>query len=143
VSQVLPVSLEPGSYSLTITPATSGVPTCDGNGICTSITFCIGTPSTGPARFDVQVDRIGDDAKITIGGQSLALLLHTAVVPATGTISGAARDARGLVVAAAGTLVGSGSSSPAIAASGTIDGQVSVDGGGCSNNGHTWSLSRT
>jgi hypothetical protein len=105
----------------------------------------MGTPDTTPARFDVQIERIGDDAKMTIGGgaQSLAMLLHTASVPANGTISGAAADSRGVVIDATGTVTGSGSSNPAIAASGTIDGQVSAGGGGCSNNGHTWTLSRT
>jgi len=143
-SVILPVTLGPGAYTLTITLSPTGIPVCS-NGFCTSSSLCSGTPDTTPARFDVQVDRTGDDAKVTISGgtQSLAMLLHTAPVPATGTISGSARDTRGVVIDATGLLTGSGSSNPAIAASGTIDGQVNAGGGGCSNNGHTWTLSRT
>jgi hypothetical protein len=143
--QVLPVSLAPGSYTLTITPSTSaGSPPCVSNGACVLVSVCAGTPDTTPARFDVQVDRTGDDARITAGGgaQSLAMLLHTASMPANGTISGGARDTRGVMVEAIGKLTGNGSSNAAIAASGNIDGQVNTASGGCSNNGHTWTLSR-
>ena len=104
---------------------------------------CSGNPDTTPARFDVHVERVADDAKVTVdGGQSLAILLHTASVPASGDISGSGSDARGSTIRVAGTLSGTGSSSPGVAASGNIDGEVDTANGGCSNNGHTWSLSR-
>jgi hypothetical protein len=138
------VTLSPGAYTLTITLSKTGMPTCPGNGFCTTISMCIGTPDTTPARFEVQVERMGDDAKVTMdGGQSLAILLHTASVPATGDISGSGRDARGRTMQVTGTLSGTGSSDPGVAASDNIDGQIDTASGGCSNNGHTWSLSRT
>jgi hypothetical protein len=139
---VLPVTLNSGAYTLAITLSRSGQPVCTGN-FCTTISLCFGNPDTTPAQFDVHVDRMGDDAKITVdGGQSLAILLHTASVPASGDISGSGRDARGNTMRVAGTLSGTGSSSPGVAASGNIDGQVDTANGGCSNNGHTWTLSR-
>jgi hypothetical protein len=138
----LPVTLSPGAYTLTITLATTGMPTCT-NGFCTSLSACSGNPDTTPARFDVQVERDGEQATITSGGApSLRLILHTASVPATGAISGSARDLRGDTITVAGTLSGIGSSNPGVAASGSIDGQVDTANGGCTNNGHGWSLAR-
>jgi hypothetical protein len=140
---VLPVSLNSGAYTLTITLSRSGVPVC-ANGFCTSTSLCGGNPDTTPAQFDVHVERLADDARITVdGGQSLAILLHTASVPASGDISGSGLDARGNTIRVAGTLSGTGSSSPGVAALGNIDGQVDTPNGGCSNNGHTWTLSRS
>jgi hypothetical protein len=136
----MPVSLNAGAYTLTITLSKTGIQTC-ANGFCTSSSVCIGNPDTTPARFDVMVEPLGDDAKVTIdGGQSLAILLHTTSVPATGAISGSALDARGNTMQVTGTLSGTGSSNPGVAASGNIDGQIDTANGGCSNNGHGWSL---
>ena len=134
-----------GLYTLTINVSMSGNPICNGSGICASVSLCVGTPDTAPARIEVAIDRSGDEATVRAadGSQSLAMRLNTASVPATGSISGTARDARGVAVDVKGTLTGQGSTNPAIAASGSIDGDVTIGGAGCSNNGHTWTLSRS
>jgi hypothetical protein len=134
------VTLEGGSYTLAITFSTSGRPTCQ-NGICTSTSLCIGNPSGTTASFNVAVERSGDTATVRVPG-SASLVLNLAVAPAsvTGTISGSAPDAQGVMLEASGTVTGAAPSNAAYAVSGNVDGQMSVAGGSCSNNGHAWSL---
>lgn len=139
---VLPVTVNPGAYVLTISLSTTGVPTCTGGAPCFSVSLCSGTPDATSASFDVDVARDGSDLSVVAGtGVSpLTMRLNIASIPATGSISGSARDPRGIAVDVKGTLTGTGSKNPAVAASGSIDGQVTLGGGSCSNNGHGWSL---
>lgn len=136
------IVLSSGSYTLALSLSQAGVPVCENN-ICTSISFCIGTPSSGTRTWAVDVERNGDEAIVrTAGsGNTLALTLRVAGGSVTGTISGAARDADGQMVHASGTIAGSAPFDGAIAVSGTINGQVAAGDGSCSNNGHVWSLS--
>jgi hypothetical protein len=133
------VTLESGPYTLAITFSTTGEATCQ-NGICVS--FCIGNPSDTTASFNAAVERSGDTATVRVPGTASPLVLNLAVTPAsvTGTISGSARDAQGLMVEVSGTVTGAAPSNAAYAVSGNVDGQMSVAGGSCSNNGHSWSL---
>ena len=135
------VTLESGAYTLAITFSTTGRPTCQ-NGICFSSSLCIGNPSNTTASFEVAVERSGDTATVRVPGSASPLILNLAVAPAsvTGTISGSARDAQGVMVEASGTVTGAAPSNAAYAVAGNVDGQMSVAGGSCSNNGHAWSL---
>ena len=135
------VTLESGPYTLAITLSTTGKPTCQ-NGICTSISLCIGSPSPATASFDVTLERSGDTATVRVPGDASPLVLQLSVAPAsvTGTITGSARDAHGVMVEASGTVTGAAPTDPALALSGNVDGQMSVAGSSCSNNGHQWSL---
>jgi len=141
----MPVSLSSGLYTLTINLSRTGAATCQGGGVCASISVCAGTLDTMSVSLPVRVESNGDELRV-IGDQGpkpLEMLIHAATVPATGTIAGTTHDPRGIFVEASGTLTATGSANPAFAASGTLDGQVTLGGGGCSNNGHTWTLSRT
>jgi hypothetical protein len=136
-----PVTLGSGLYTLAITFSTTGRATCQ-NGICTSTSLCIGNPSATTVSFDVALERSGDTATVRVPGSAPPLVLNLALAPTSvaGTISGTARDAQGVMVEASGTVTGAAPSSAAYAVSGNVDGQMSVAGGSCSNNGHAWSL---
>ena len=136
------IVLDSGSYVLTVTLSTSGTATCQ-NGVCTSISLCAGNPSAMTAAVNVTVERVGDMATVRAeGGASLLLTLNMAPTFVSGTISGSARDAQGVTVVTTGTLTGAAAADPASLLSGNMDGQVSMAGGSCSNNGHTWTLAR-
>jgi hypothetical protein len=92
--------------------------------------------------FDVAVERSGDTATVRVPGSASSLVLDLAIAPAAvaGTITGSARDAQGVMVEASGTVTGAAPSNAAYAVSGNVEGQMSVAGGSCSNNGHAWSL---
>jgi hypothetical protein len=138
------VLLISGPYTLALTLSTSGISTCQ-NGFCTSTSLCIGNPTANTTlRFDVDLQRSGDEATIRMpgAGTGLALTLHVDPASVSGTISGSARDASGSSVEASGTMIGAAPSNTAIAVAGNIDGQMTVSGGSCSNNGHAWSLTR-
>jgi hypothetical protein len=94
------------------------------------------------AAVDVTVGRVADIATVRAESGSLRIILNVAPTLVSGTISGSARDAQGATVATTGTLIGTAASEPASALSGNLDGQVSMAGGSCSNNGHTWTLAR-
>ena len=136
-----PVVLDSGPYTLSLTFSPSGVPVCQ-NGFCTSIQLCINTPASRTTSFDVELDRSGDTATVRVpgSGSSLVLSLRIAAASVTGTIAGSARDANGFLIDVSGSVTGAAPWTDAIAASGNIDGQMSIAGGSCSNNGHIWSL---
>jgi hypothetical protein len=135
------IALPAGPYALAITVSPTGIPVCQ-NGFCTSSTLCVGTVDTTPAQFSVTVERSGDEATVRVPGNGTQLLLslRIASTSVTGSIAGGAADAAGLQIVASGAVTGAAPRDATIALSGNIDGQVSVSGGGCSNNGHTWSL---
>jgi hypothetical protein len=90
----------------------------------------------------VDLERVGSTAAVRVPGSDspLALTLEVAATSVTGTITGSARDARGVSMGASGAVSGIAPSDAAIAVSGTIDGTVSISSGFCFNNGHRWSL---
>ena len=137
------IVLSSGSYTLALSVSPAGLPVCENN-ICSSVSFCVGTPSSAPRTWAVDVERDGDVAIVrTAGaGNTLVLMLRVGSGSVTGTISGAALDAGGQMVHASGTVTGSAPFAGPIAVTGTIDGQVAAADGSCSNNGHLWSLSR-
>jgi hypothetical protein len=141
VPSVRPVVLAGGAYTLAVTLSTTGMPVCQ-NGFCTSSSLCINNPASASASFNVDLERVGDAATVRVPGSasSLVLSLQVAQSSVDGTIAGSARDANGVMVEVSGSVTGSAPANAAIAVSGNINGQFSVAGGGCSNNGHAWSL---
>jgi hypothetical protein len=134
------IVLDPGPYVLTLTLSNGGTVTCQ-NGICISLSLCAGNPSPMTAAVNVTVERVGDVATVRAeGGASLLLTLTLAPTSVSGTISGSARAGQGVTVGTTGTLTGRAAPGPTSALSGNMDGQVSMDGASCSNNGHTWTL---
>ena len=135
------VRLESGPYTLAIGLSTSGAASCQ-NGICVSTSLCIGSPSRTTASLNVTVERSGETAVVRTSDGPSGLVLNLTVAPAfvTGTISGSARDTQGVAVQTAGTLIGTAAFHPAHTVAGTVDGQIWIGGGSCSNNGHTGSL---
>ena len=137
-----PVLLISGPYTLALTLSTTGIATCQ-NGFCTSTSLCIGNPTANTtSRFDVDLQRSGDEATVRVpgAGSGLALTLRVGSESVSGTISGSARDGSGSSVEASGTIIGAAPPNAAFAVAGNIDGQMSVSGGSCSNKGHAWSL---
>jgi hypothetical protein len=135
------VVLGGGPYILAITLSTSGIPVCQ-NGVCRSVSLCINRPASTTASFNVDLERAEDTATVRIPGSapSLVLNLHVAQTSVDGAIAGSARDANGILIDVSGTVTGAAPSNAAVAVAGNIDGQMSVPGGSCSNNGHVWSL---
>jgi hypothetical protein len=137
----------PGSYGLKIALSSSGDPVCNAAGICTSISLCSGTQ--GPSSVStfttaVRLDRSGDAVTIRPEDSSATLRIDLRIAgsAAAGTVSGQFRDGAhqvsvaggaGQPAALTGTVFDAG-------VAGRIDGQVETDGYGCSNNGHTWTL---
>ena len=136
------IVLGSGAYTLALSLSQTGLPVCE-NGICNSISLCIGVPSSTPRTWTVDVERDGDRATVRTpgAGNTLVLTLRVAPESVTGTVSGAARDAGGQMVEASGSMIGGAPVNASIAVSGNIDGQMAAGGGSCSNNGHVWSLS--
>lgn len=135
------IVLASGSYTLALSLSRTGLAVCE-NGICTSISLCVGTPSIATFTLTVDVERVGDEAIVRVpgAGNTLLLTLRVATESVTGTLSGSARDAGGQMVQASGSITGTAGNG-GIAVSGNIDGQMAIGNGSCSNNGHVWSLS--
>jgi hypothetical protein len=141
------LDLVPGTYALTVTMSPNGDPTCT-NGICTSLTLCIGSSdprSVLAVTTAVRVDRAAD--AITIRPEdtsaSFRMELRIAEAAVSGTASGQFRDGNGQLSIGSGDPQSRASVSGVVLAtsvSGKIDGQVGVSGYSCSNNGHTWTL---
>jgi hypothetical protein len=142
VSLPRPIVLASGTYTLALSVSSAGLPVCE-NGVCVSLSFCSGTPSSATMTWSADVERIDDRAIVrSLGaGNTLVLTLTVATESVTGTITGVARDAGGQMVAASGSVTGWAAGNAGTTVSGTIDGQMTVGGGWCSNNGHVWSLS--
>jgi hypothetical protein len=136
-----PVVLPAGAYTLAIRLSTTGLPVCQ-NGFCTSNSLCFAKPASMTASFSVDLERNGDRATVRVPGTASALVLDLQLAPTsvTGTIAGAAPDANGVPIEVSGTVTGARPLDTATAVAGNIDGQMSVPDGGCSNNGHAWSL---
>jgi hypothetical protein len=141
LAPVRPVVLGSGAYTLAVTLSTTGIPVCE-NGFCHSNSLCVNAPVSMSASFNVDLERTGDAATARIPGTGSSLVLSLQVAPSSvgGTIAGSALDANGVLIDVSGAVTGSAPADAAIAVSGNIDGQFSASGGGCSNNGHIWSL---
>ena len=138
--------LVPGTYALTLTMSQQGDPVCNG-GFCTSVGLCIGmSPPVRTLATVVSLDRSGD--AVTIRPQdpsaTFRLDLRIAGTALAGTASGQFRDGA-LQISVAGPGQSPGVATGTMLAgsvAGRIDGQVSIGGYSCSNNGHMWTLTQ-
>jgi len=135
-----------GSYQLKLSMSFSGEPICTG-GFCRSISVCGGVgsaPSINTFSTPVRLDRTGDAVTIHPEDPSATLRLDLRITgsDAAGTVSGNFRDgAHQIAVTSAGGQPAAMTGTVLEAAvAGRIEGQVETDGYGCSNNGHTWTL---
>ena len=142
------VDLVPGTYALTLTMSQQGDPVCNG-GFCTSVGLCIAFGALPPVRTlatVVSLDRSGDAVTIRPQDPSATFRLDLSIdgTALTGTASGQFRDgALQISVAGAGQSAGVASGTLlAGSVAGRIDGQVSIGGYSCSNNGHMWTLTQ-
>jgi hypothetical protein len=141
------LDLVPGSYALTLTMSQHGDAQCpDGTSVCMTISLCggVGGPSASTVATVVRLDRSGDAVTIRPEGPSATfrLDLHVAGSVLTGTASGEFREgALRVAVAPGGTSVAVATGTVLTASvAGKLDGNLSIGGYGCSNNGHTWTL---
>ena len=136
----------PGPYSLGLTMSATGEPICNG-GFCTFISLCSGTqspPLVNTFTTGVRLDRSGDAVTIRPEDSSATLRIDLRIdgSAAGGTVSGQFRDGahQVAVLAAGGQPAAMTGAVLESALAGRIVGQVEADGYGCSNNGHTWTL---
>jgi hypothetical protein len=137
----------PGSYGLKITLSSfGGEPVCSG-GICASTSVCSGTQSSSAVTTFttlVRLDRSGDAVTIRPEDPAATLRIDLRLdgSAAGGTVSGqfsdgayqvAVTNAGGQPAVMTGTVLEA-------AVAGKISGQVATEGYGCTNNGHTWTL---
>jgi len=136
-----------GTYVFTVAMSERGEPTCN-NGICVSVSLCAGAPGPTPASgvtTVVRVERSGDSIEIRPedATASFRMQLRIAANTVSGTASGQFRDSNLQL----SLVIGAGQA-PAVATgilltasvAGKLDGQVSIGGYSCSNNGHSWTL---
>ena len=143
------LDLVTGPYALTVTMSSIGDPICT-NGVCLSAGLCsrVGDPPTlRPVTAAVRLDRSGDAISIRPedASSSFRMELRLETNALSGTASGQLRDGNvQLSIVSAQGQAGAGVTGTVLAASvaGKIDGQVGIGGYSCSNNGHTWGLTR-
>ena len=138
------LDLVPGAYLLTLTMSEHGDPVCaEGNpSVCVTFSFCGGAgapPTPAKAATVVHLERSDDAVDIRPEDPSATFRLGLQVTGKTlaGTASGEFR------AGALSVFVGPGGNPSAVATgtvlttsvTGKIDGQVSIGGYGCSNNG--------
>jgi len=141
------LDLVPGSYAMTLTMSQSGDPVCTGGG-CTAFSICIGDGGAFPARTlstVVRLDRAGDSVSIRAEDPSATIRLDLQLTGSAlgGTALGQFRDgAQQVVVAPSAGQQAAVATGIVMTASvaGRIQGQMSVGGYSCSNNGHSWTL---
>jgi hypothetical protein len=141
------IELRPGSYALRLTMSRTGVPDCS-SGLCVSVTVCSGLgvpPSIGTLTAMVRLERSGNTITIRPEDATATFRFDLTITGTVldGTVSGQLRSGTLLASVASG-----GGQAPAVATgtllaesvAGKIDGQVSIGEAGCSNNGHSWTL---
>jgi hypothetical protein len=143
------VNLVPGSYLLTLTMSKQGDPICNG-GFCTSVGLCIALgapPPVSTLATVVSLDRSGDAVTIRPQDPSATFRLDLSIAGTAlaGTASGQFRDGALQISVAPGAGQSAGVATGTMLAgsvAGRIDGQVSIGGYSCSNNGHMWTLTQ-
>ena len=141
------LDLVPGSYALTLSMSQTGDPVCTAAG-CFATSVCVGNSDASTVRTltgAVRLERIGDAVTIRPDDPSSTFRLDLQITGTAlgGSASGQFRDgglqlsveprAGAQAAAATGTVMSA-------SVAGKIDGQVSIGGYGCSNNGHGWTL---
>jgi hypothetical protein len=141
--------LQTGQYRLILTMSATGDPICTG-AACAEVSLC-GKPGGFVAvslPIEIRVERTGDDIAILPVEPSATFRMNLRVsgIAVSGTASGQVRSG-GVVLTADGgrsqsAAVVTGIAAPAGPrfATGTLDGVITFDGAGCSNNAHRWDL---
>jgi hypothetical protein len=135
--------LDSGLYLLMLTMATSGT---SGSSVCFSVTIG-GSPGLVAVIVPtpVQVERSGDTVTVRPDDPTATFRMQLQLAGANlaGTASGQYRSSATTVTVSgplsAPTAEATGIVGPS-SISGTLNGTVSVESMGCSNNGHSWSL---
>lgn len=139
-----------GEYRLTLTMATTGKPICAG-GFCTSSSLCASTGNVQPVSISevikVRAERTGDDFVIRPVDSSATFRINLKIdgTAVGGTASGEFRSGQWVVAIgdgtsqSAATVTGIVGRAP-IFVLGALDGGIMMNGSGCSNNAHRWSL---
>ena len=140
------VNLTSGEYLLGIELSTSGTVRCE-NGICISISLCIGGSTRARTEVRVMVEQQQDDISVRALDPpgTLRMALRAAGAAVSGTASGSATGADGSPVSVSGpagpaAVVGTASGDTALA--GTLHGGLSIGANHCSNDGHLWTLTK-
>ena len=141
------LNLTSGEYLLGIELATSGTVRCE-NGICISLTVCLGGSTRARTHVNVMVDRQQDEITVRALDPpgTFRMALRAAGAAVSGTASGSATGADGLRVSVSGgsngsaTVVGTAAVETALA--GSLDGALTIGNSNCSNDGHVWTLAK-
>jgi len=140
--------LPTGAYRLTLTMSATGDPICTGAG-CAAVSPC-GNPGGVIAvsvPIEVRAERTADEIVIHPVEPSATFRMNLRVsgIAVSGTASGQVRSG-GVVVGtdggrsqSAAVVTGIAAPGPRFAA-GTLEGVITIDGAGCSNNAHHWDL---
>ena len=139
--------LPTGAYRLTLTMSVTGDPICTGAG-CAAVIPC-GTPGglvSVSLPIEVRAERTGNEIAIlpVEPAATFRMNLRVSGMAVSGTASGEVSSGR-MVVAGArpqSAAVVAGIAAPAGPrfATGTLEGVITVDAAGCSNNAHRWDL---
>lgn len=140
------MTLAAGSYRLMVTMATTGDPVCTGP-FCTSISLCssINGPVAVFAPTTATLQRDGNT--VLIRAEDAAATFHMNLQLADGMLSGTASGK--YVTGGIEVFVDGGSPGTDAVVSGTVGrasvtgkltGSIQIGGSGCSNNGHSWTL---
>jgi hypothetical protein len=143
-SPILPT----GAYRLTLTMSVSGDRVCTGAG-CAALSPCgtTGGVVAVSVPIEVRAERTGDDIVIHPVEPSATLRMNLRVsgIAVSGSASGQVHSG-GILVATEGgrpqsaaVVTGIAASGPRFA-TGTLEGVITMDGAGCSNNAHRWDL---
>jgi len=139
--------LPTGAYRLTLTMSATGDPVCTG---CAEVRPCgtTGGVVAVSVPIDVRAERTGDEIAIRPVEPSATFRMNLRVsgIAVSGTASGQVRSGTS-VAATDGGRPQSAAVAPGIAApgpprfaTGTLEGVITFDGAGCSNNAHRWDL---
>jgi hypothetical protein len=138
--------LNSGEYLLGIELSTSGTARCE-NGICVSLSLCLGGSTLARTDVRVMIDRQQDD--ITVRAldppATFRMALRATGAAVSGTASGSATGTDGLHVSiggSSGAAAVAGTAAVVTALAGTLDGALTIGASNCSNNAHVWTLAK-
>jgi hypothetical protein len=140
--------LATGAYQLTLTMSVTGDPVCAG---CAEVRPCGTTGGVGVAvsvPLEVRAERTGDEIAIRPVEPSATFRMNLRVsgIAVSGTASGQVRSGTSVVATDGGTpqsaalVTGIAAPGPPRFATGTLEGVITLNGAGCSNNAHRWDL---
>lgn len=141
--------LQTGAYRLTLTMSVTGDPICTGDG-CAAVIPC-GTPGalvSVSLPIEVRAERIGDEILIlpVEPAATFRMNLRVSGIAVSGTASGEVSSGKMVVTGAmpqsAAVVTGIAVPAGPRVATGTLEGVITLDAAGCSNNAHRWDLNQ-